>query len=475
MQKHTTFIPKEQSRQNISQLVESTKELHDKLGDICYLYDKDGIKLTETNTYQFFINHLVPKNSTEKILYNLILRAMYQMEVKSGSSAYFTFLYALNLLRRMAKDSEIGSSQETTLVQVLQDTWSNKLRPLFEQNAIPTNEELIKSIIATACSDNKDLSCALTEAVFMSGLEGRIFVESGKQSNYIVELKSGYTFKAVEPFKFLLDNDTSWFRNQVRVMVLDGMIEEVSEIDKLLNKASETKQPLLIIANGFGEEVAATCKMNNDKGNTDVQLLRFSNDVWSLNVTNDIAIVCGTTPISSLQGHVISMVEWNDLPVVDRVQMTLQQTNIENAKTQHSVLVHMKTILDKKKDANTLIEDIQNVYDARLKALAANAVYLHLPLTTEIENKTLRIMIDNVLRNIKATLQFGSLNLENLTNAISKSPTNSIYEKALLDTLHSMNKNQQVPLLTIALGTLLISKMCLMISNSSGFVESLSN
>jgi len=392
MQKHTTFLDKEQSRENISQVIENTKDLHNKLGKICYIYDNDGIKLSETDTYQFFINHLVPKNSTEKVLFNLILRAMYQMEVKSGGSAYFTFKYALALLKNLMKNDSVCNAEENILNEQLNNFWINSFKQTLESNANIANFDIVRKVIYDSCSNNKDLACAVHEALLLSGLEGKIFVENGKQPNYVVELKNGYTFKSsVEPFKFLLDNDTSWSRSHVKMMIIDGMIEEVSEIDKLLNKASEENQPLLIVASGFGEEVVATCKMNNDAGKFDVQLLKLSPDVWSLNVINDLSVISGTTPISSLQGHVISLINWEDLPTVDKVQVSLQQTNIENKSTQHSVLTHMKTIIEKKNEANSLIEDIQNIYDSRLKTLASNAVYLYLPQTTEIENKSLRI------------------------------------------------------------------------------------
>lgn len=474
MQKHTTFLDKQQSIEIISQVIENTNDLHNKLGEICYMYDNEGIKLSETDTYQFFINHLIPKNATEKTLFNLILRAMYQLEVKSGGSAYFVFKYTLTLLRNLLKHEEIYNSQETVLVEQLNKFWFESLKPLMESSSKVSNERIIKNTVYNSCSSNKDLACAIYEALMLSGLEGKIFVENGKQKNYIVELKNGYTFqKSVEPFKFLLENDTSWSRSQVKMMIIDGMVEEVSEIDKLLNKAGEEKQPLLIVATGFSEEVAATCKMNNDTGRFDVQLLRLSPDVWSLNVVNDLSVIAGTTPISSLQGHVISLIKWEELPTVDRVQITLQQTNIENSSTQQSVLMHTKNIIEKKKEANTLVEDIQNIYDSRLKTLASNAVYLFLPQMTEIENKSIRITVDNVLRNIKSIIQFGTIDLNKFDSNLKLTKTENKLETVVKNTLLEICQDKQIkemPLMTVALGSIIVSKMCIMIVGSSGFI-----
>jgi len=471
MQKHSSFIPKLELHQTFSELIENMREKHSKLGDICYIYDKEGLKLAETDTYQFFISNLLPKTPVEKVFYEMLVRTMYQMEVKSGGSAYFVFSYALNLMEQLLKNEELVKTQESVLHEDLETFFASTLKPIFESSFAAINDTSLKQYVDSYTVNNRDLGCAVHESLILSGLEGKIFVESGKQSNYIVELKNGYVFKSVEPFKFLLDNETSWVRNNVRMMVIDGIVEEVAELDQLLNKASEIKQPLLIVAMGFGEEIAATCKANNDKGKFDVQLAKFTNDVWSLNVANDIAIVCGTTPISSMQGHVVAFVNWDELPVVDKVHVGLKEISIENRNTQTNVLMHMKTIIERKNNANTLVEDIQNIYDARLKSLASNSVYLYLPLVSEIENKSLRITIDNILRNVKTLLNYGTLNEVSFLEKLNAVQTSTDLDKMIKKTLgQTIAKQQKVPLLTAALGTYLVTKMCLMLIGSNGLI-----
>ena len=137
----------------------------------------------------------------------------------------------------------------------------------------------------------------------------------------------------------------------------------------------------------------------------------------------------------------------------------------------------MKSILDKKKEANMIVEDIQNVYDARLKSLASNSVHLYLPLSSEIELKSLRITIDNILRNVKTLLNYGSLDLNQFQSEISLIKPSNDLEKIVLRTLSntkSLNSHkQQMPLLTAALGTYLVTKLCLMLVGSNGHITSL--
>ena len=79
----------------------------------------------------------------------------------------------------------------------------------------------------------------------------------------------------------------------IKVLLVDGLIEKVSELDKLLNKSFETKNTLMIVAQGFSEEVVATVWNNNNRGIFDVMLARLPQSLESLNVLNDISAVSG--------------------------------------------------------------------------------------------------------------------------------------------------------------------------------------
>ena len=497
MKTHSTFLNKEQVKENLIEILENESKYafasHNKLGKMCYLYESKSKELsfTETDTYQFFINYLNPNlkrqpdnnnnhssSSVEQIFYKLLLRTMYQVETKSGNSSHFVFLYAKSLLKRLLKDSDtLTAMNEQELLMSLESFWSLSLKPFIEANAHIFDEQgLFEFIENNNKTISKDITTVVIEALKLAGLEGKIFIEDGKQSNYIVELKNGYSFNSMEPFTFLLDNNTSWFRNYPKVLIIDGIIEEVAEIDNVLNKAYETQQSLVIIALGFSEEVAATVKTNNDQKKFDVQLLKFKNDILVLNSINDVSVVCGTVQVSSLLGQSVATTDWNDIPTVDKIQIKPSQVNIENKKTEHSVMSHMKSILDRKKETtNSSIEDVQEIYDLRLKSLASNAVYIYLPNVSEVEKNSLKIAFDNLLRNIKSIMQFGAFDLKLLNNLNNENNHDNKFESIMIKSLKDLSSDysheEKVPLLTVALGFLFVTKLCLMIVCSNGIVS----
>ncbi len=485
MQTHTTFINKQETLNNIVSFLDNIQEKHNKfINSISYVYDYNlkELKLEETNTYHFYMDFLrdfrnTPFNNT---LTKLLIGSIYNTEIVSGNSAEFVFSYFIELLKL-----RLIHRYDSTEDNSFEDLWMNKYKPIFEQSSNPiTSKEQIydnlsKLFINSTTKTNQDLIKAVYEAIVLAGLEGKIYIEPtyNKQSNYIVEMKNGYTFKSLEPFEFMLANKNKvWSKTQVKVLLVNGIIEEVAEIDHLLNKAYEYKQPLVMITLGYSEEVAATCKINNDNGSTDIQLLKIKSDALNINDINDVSVICGTTPVSALQGEIVSMIKWEDLPTIDRINISLKETNIENSKTQFAVISHIKNLLLKKQETirNTpeLNDDLTMMYDMRMKALSSNAVYVYLPDTSSnVELNSLKITADILLRLTKTLLQFGLVDINKVIQALQEDK--DLYSRALVNTLTKIKKDKQwinYPLLSIALGFYTTTKNVDLIMNSSGFV-----
>jgi len=72
-------------------------------------------------------------------------------------------------------------------------------------------------------------------------------------------------------------------------------------------------------------------------------------------------------------------------------------------------------------------------------------------------------------------MQFGTINYENLKTSLKLVQPSNDLEKIILKTFSELSTEdnsliKEMPLLTVALGSLIVSKMCIMIVSSSGFV-----
>lgn len=465
MEKHTTFTSKEQFQQELLNIVDKSYEIYHKIDRAL----SEDLYPVDQGSYHFITKLLVPENRTERTFYSLLYRNIYQSETLSGDSAKVAYLFALEFIRELMKCQHELPENSTQLISQFESSW-NKFKLLAEKHAQIATEADLEKIVYQTC-DDPDLGCATWETIKLAGLEGKIFIENGKQPNYIVELKEGYSFD-LNPFPFFVDKG-AWDRRNVKVMIVDGLVEKVSEIDLILQKAFELKQPTVIIAHGFSEEVAATCKQNMDLGNLDVMPIRMHSDLNSINIISDIATVCGASPITHHMGNLISMTTWDSLAEVPRFRVSRTETTIENPDSRGAVAMQVQRLMSKRQDRGT-IDDVKNLLDDRMRRLVSGAVLLHLPDIDTFKNDAYRVRIDLSLRKCKTILNYGFVDLQDIM-ADYIPDKNDVLDMAFYKTLIELQKTiQKIPTLSITAGTLIPGKTCLMLLSSAGHVEIIS-
>jgi hypothetical protein len=392
---------------NNSALLPSIQQANEKmksnLGRIHTSLTSQGYPLKK-ETYHFLTKVLEPSNRVERTLYMLLFQAAYQSEMLSAGSAYLAMRFANEFISELLKVPDLSRRNEVEMMSVFDrvaESW-NKAVCAHSKNV--TEEELKEEI--REISEDKELCEALLQAITVCGLEGKIHVEDSSSNTYVVEQKSGYFFSAVKPFKFFIPASGLWEVTNPKVMLVDGVIEQVSELDKILNGALETKIPVLLIAHGFSEEVVSTIKVNVDSGKFNIMPVRLTTELDSLNVLNDIATVCGSEIVSTLKGDMVCLVSFDSLPVVEKIKLTPKELNIENAKTRRGVSNQIRMLLERRKEQQN-IADLSDLLDKRIQGLLAASVALRLPAMPASKRENTKVRIDVALRQAKTLLVNG--------------------------------------------------------------------
>lgn len=458
----TTFLEREEFRKSLNAGIEKFEQIYSKSNFVL----NENLYPMQRDSYHFIgqmLKKIKKANRAEEALASQIFNAVYRSEVMSAGAGQIAFLFAIELAKEFSK-SNLPVVNEAKLSLELSN-YMERLKNNLVAYAQTATPEDVTSTIKRSCED-PILAEVISQAVHIGGLEGKVFVENGRQENYVVEMKEGYTFQ-LNPFKWML-NGGYWERNECKIIVIDGLVEKVSEIDHLLTKAFEFKQPMVIFAMGFSEEVGMTLRTNLDRGLLDVQPVRIPTDIESINLANDLAVVCGCTPISSMKGDMVVFTKWEDLPTVEKIRISETQTVIENSKTRTAVSDQIRSLLEKRNE-NYLYEDVQNLLDKRMKSLVSNAVVLFLPEMTTVKNDAQRIQIDIALRQCKTILNYGTVNFKSAVE--NTTPTNDL-EIIIYKALQATNlETDVVPTLSAIMGCALASKAVLMLYNSAGFVS----
>lgn len=465
----TNFIEIENSKYLINQAID---RLNTNFLDIENLISSDLISVNK-DTYHFIADLLLKTNQNDsiiKIFHKLLMNTSYRTEVLTQDGGVSNFIFSLIFLKKLLK-LEKNELISTKLSSEYQKILEQKILPNIEAYSKICSIRDIEKTIDKICDSNPTLSTVLKEAIKLAGLEGKVLIENGKSSNYIIEQKSGYSFK-LNPFKYFFGTNATelaWERNKVKILLVDGLVEKISELDQILQKAYETKQPVAIVACGFSEEVVATLKANQEKENFDIIPIRVNSDLESLNIINDIAIVCGTTPISNLKGELLTYVTWDSLVTIDKIRVSVKETIIENEATKSQVSLHVKNLLQKRHE-QSVVEDIEILLDQRIKNLVSEAVIINLPNYSITQNEAERVQIDTALRATKTLLNYGMIEVNKIKNSLEQNSDN-VLETIIYESLEELSKQKnKIPTLALLSVFKVGIPTSILFSCSSGFV-----
>lgn len=430
----------------------------------------------EKGSYHFISKFLEPHTKLEKNLFSWLMRTANKTEDFAANASYYStvsFFVLLNEWIKYASEDLQTNSQEETLEKFKNAV--EELKKILEDSSTIMKEKDIPNLLHKTLND-KTLEVVIHEALNLAGLQGFISVEEGYSDAYSIEMRTGYNFPLPVSKGFLHGN--SWEYSDVKVLVVDGVVEKVSELDKILQKNSQTMTPLVFFAQGFSEEVLATLKVNFDKKRLNIVPVKAPPDVETLNLLNDVAIVSGAQTVSTLKGDLLIYVDYDSLPVVESVKCTTEAVLIRNSKTSGAVGNQVRNILEKREQKQREAIDLAALYENRVKNLISHSVILKLPKMTKPEAENTKIKIDICLRTFKANLNYGVVNLKEIDEKLKKlsaQKKDDMFFSGFRKCVEFLNKNSnieenEVSLLTVYLGIYFAGMNATQVLASSGIV-----
>lgn len=462
----TSVIHKETLNDELLRICEKTLSNYEKFGN---LISENLVPLSK-ESYHFFTNILHPNTREEKVFYNLLFSALFKAEKMAGGSSYLTFLSATNLYKTLIHSKETLPINHVELKREW-DSSLERFKQILEDNSSSVTEQYLEKFILENVS-NRSLGVSIFEALKMAGLEGSIFVEDGKSDKYVIEYREGFRFP-LKTYNFFLQGQIETKLRDAKVLIVDGIIETVGELDQLLLKSQQESCPMVIFAQGFSEEIIATLKHNIDLNRLRVFPVKIPTEIEALNVVNDIAYACNSDIVSSLTGQKVSMTKWEDLKVVDMVILTERETSIVNPASMKAVSLRLQEMIKQRKNS---VPDVQEFIDKRIKSFSPSSVVLRLPNTDKISNENLRTEIDIQLRTIKSLKSWGTTNLSEALQKYRQTSCQTNMDRALQRVLMALigylgERASDVPLLNVYLALYFSGKQMIELYCSDVFVK----
>ena len=329
-------------------------------------------------------------SSTDDLLLYTNLQSLFNQRFESNLT---NKLFQLFLRYAVLSEKTSPGSFNIFVELLLKDTTTKSLMGVSVETHRATLSDMNDCIDRYV--QNNLLKQVTKNALDLSGFTGKILIEKTSGRSFVVEKTNGYAFDIATSFKC-----NKIYANP-RILLIDGFVESVSEIQELLREASETKDNLFLFVRGMSDDVINTLKVNFIKRTLNVIPYVLKLDVCNVNTFKDIAVISGTDVVSPLKGQLICCLKLKDTVSVDKITVYDNRFVIVNKSTKKSMLVLTQLLKEKSQHS----QQVSGLYDKRIRFLTDSCVVIKIP--DDMNYVTNSQSIDYVLRSLSSLSVMG--------------------------------------------------------------------
>lgn len=333
----------------------------------------------------------------------------------AGSGELFLRIFSNEMLEDISRRS----------IGIESDSEWDRILDAVEKNSIPARRRDIKNLFLSSSDCYQkimnrtfDLLCA----------DDKVYVRKTASSSSSISRDPGYSFEnlGIDP-RFL--SKGPWSKNQVRVILIDGIIERVSEIHSLLEEMSQTRTPCVIFCLDALPEVYETLVKNFSMGNLDVVMIKVPVDEMSVNTLVDLGTIFGIEPIRASSGETITLGIKNQVSKADVITISKGKISIEKRDSKNQVRDHIKR-LRKKIDENI---NLAQIIEPRIRSLSSSTVRINVGLDDQKRDPNIVEKLDRTFRSLPKIIRLGFIEKNDLKG----------FSSSKIDLL--FNRNNAVP------------------------------
>lgn len=273
------------------------------------------------------------------------------------------------------------------------------------------DEATIKNVATISANNDISLGEMIGSVVSAVGDDGLISVEEAAGAETTVDYTEGMSIDRgyISPvFVNNPDRLTVEFDNPL-ILLFDGKISATYDIMPILESASQTNRPLLIVAQTVESEALQTLALNTSRGSLASCAIRAPGfGDMRAGMLGDIAAVTGAKVFSPNHGHSLREATINDLGSARRVVSTRVSTSIiDGHGTQDSLQKRVNSLKIQLADASGLEPYEVSAFRQRLSALSGSIAVLRVGGVSEAEVKEKRDRVEDAINAVKAAVEEG--------------------------------------------------------------------
>ncbi len=277
-----------------------------------------------------------------------------------------------------------------------------------ESSQVVKDKEQV-AFVATIAGNDSEIGEQVADAMDKVGKDGVITVEESKGRETTVEIVEGMQFDRgyISPYFSTDQERMEAVLDDPIILIHEKKISSAQDLLPFLEKAAQTRKPLLIIAEDIDGEALATLVLNKIRGVLNVAAVKapgFGDRRKAM--MEDIATLTGGQFVSEDLGRKLENVTIDMLGTAKKIVITKEDTTIiEGAGTKDAVMGRISQI-------KSQIENTDSSYDReklqeRLAKLSGGVAVIKVGASTETELKEKKHRYEDALSATRAAVEEG--------------------------------------------------------------------
>lgn len=277
-----------------------------------------------------------------------------------------------------------------------------------QSQAIADSKE-IAQVASVSANNDPAVGEMIANAMDKVGKDGVITVEEAKGTETEVKTVEGMQFDRGYLSPYFVTN-TEKMEAELEsplLLIYDKKVSNMKELLPILEAASQTGKPLVIIAEDVDGEALATLVVNKIRGTLKVAAVKapgFGDRRKAM--LEDIAVLTGGTVISEERGYKLENATLEYLGSAEKVNIDKDNTTIVNGAGEKENIEARINQIKAQIETTTSDYDKEKLQE-RLAKLSGGVAILYIGAATEVEMKEKKDLVDDALHATRAAVQEG--------------------------------------------------------------------